>query len=178
MRTFVAIEVSDENVIKRIQTIQSDISINAKTVNPNNLHFTLQFLGDVSEDMVGKITDALSMIEFSSFDVSFKGLGVFPKPSFPRVIWIGTKKGKEELVDLAEKVHSALLPLGFKSDKPFKPHITIFRLKNKIDDISKKLEKYSSEEFGSQKINSIKFKKSVLTPNGPIYTDLMEVKSN
>ena len=97
---------------------------------------------------------------------------------FPRVIWIGTDEiGGNALVDLAKKVESVLAPLGFTSDKPFKSHITIFRIKNKIGDISKDLEKFESYEFGSQEITKIKLKQSVLTPQGPIYSDLEEISA-
>ena len=96
---------------------------------------------------------------------------------FPRVIWIGTdEKGGNELVSLAEKVQDTLVPLGFKSDKPFKPHITIFRIKNKIGDITKELEKFESLEFGTQEITNFKLKQSVLTSKGPIYSDLIEIR--
>ena len=62
-------------------------------------------------------------------------------------------------------------------DKPFKSHITVFRIKTKIGDISEKLEKYEKYDFGSQKILSFKLKKSTLTPQGPVYSDLEEVKA-
>ena len=67
-----------------------------------------------------------------------------------------------------------LKPLGLVSDKPFKPHITIFRIKKKIGDITEELNKQRMVEFGMQKI-SIKLKKSELTSQGPIYSDLEEV---
>jgi len=64
-----------------------------------------------------------------------------------------------------------------KNDKPFKPHATIFRDKNKIGNISNELKEYESYTFGIQKIFEIKFKKSVLTSDGPIYSDLQVVKA-
>ena len=118
------------------------------------------------------------ILEFSPFEVSFVGVGAFPKPSFPRIVWMGTEKtGGEKLSDLAKKVEGALDPLGFKNDKPFKPHITIFRIKNKVGDITKGLSRFENVEFGSQKISEIKFKKSVLTSDGPIYSDLQVITS-
>jgi len=73
-------------------------------------------------------------------------------------------------------IRSKLSHLGFSPDKKFKPHVTIFRVKNKIEDLSSKLEKFSSCYFGKQTVSEIKLKKSELTPNGPIYTDLLVVK--
>ena len=176
MRTFVAVEISDNQIIDSIEKFQSRININAKAVDPHNLHFTLQFLGDVSENDAQKISKALQTIEFSRFKVSLKGVGVFPKLKFPRVIWVGTNEdGGKKLIELANKVQKALLPLGFTSDKPFKPHITIFRVKNKIEDIGEKLEKEKDVDFGVQDIASVKFKQSILTPKGPVYSDIKEI---
>jgi len=176
MRTFVAIEVSNKDVLNSIHKIQTELNIKAKPVELNNMHFTVQFLGEVSEEMVRKISGALNSIEFSTFSISFMGVGVFPKPSFPRVIWIGTNDGVNELEKLAEMIRTKLSQLGFRPDKKFKPHVTIFRVKNKIEGISDKLEKFSSYSFGKQMIYEIKLKKSELTPEGPIYTDVLVVK--
>ena len=176
MRTFVAIEVSNKDVLNSIHKIQTELNIKAKPVELHNMHFTVQFLGEVSEEMVGKISDALNSIEFSAFSISFMGVGVFPKPSFPRVIWIGTNDGINELEKLAEMIRTKLSQIGFHPDKKFKPHVTIFRVKNKIEGMSDKLEKFSSYNFGKQTVSEIKLKKSELTPNGPIYTDLLVVK--
>ena len=178
MRVFVAIEITDEIVIDSIRKFQDELKIEAKPVEPQNFHFTLQFLGEISQDILLKITKALEKIEFSSFDIVLKGTGVFPKPSFPRVIWVGSdEKGGDLLIQLSKKVVKALEPLGFLQDKPFKPHITVFRIKKKIGDISKELESKKMTDFGIQKISNIKLKKSELTSSGPIYSDLMEVKA-
>ena len=176
MRAFVAIEVSDQTVLNSIHKIQDELNIKAKPVELHNMHFTVQFLGEVSEAMVEKISVALNSIDFSAFSIGFTSIGVFPKPSFPRVIWIGTNDGVNELEKLAEMIRSKLSQLGFSPDKKFKSHVTIFRVKNKIEGISDKLEKFSSYYFGKQIVSEIKLKKSELTPNGPIYTDLLIVK--
>ena len=67
MRTFVAIEVNNKNVLNSIHQVQSELNIRAKPIELHNMHFTVQFLGEVSEEMVGKISDALNGIEFSTF---------------------------------------------------------------------------------------------------------------
>ncbi len=178
MRTFVAIEISNKDVINSIKKFQSEINIDAKSVEPENLHFTLQFLGEITEEISQKIIQALRTIEFSSFTVYMKGVGAFPKPKFPRVVWIGTdEKGGNMLIELAKKVEKVLEPLGFFSDKPFKPHITVFRIKKKIGDITKELDKQKTKDFGRQEVSSIKLKKSELTSNGPIYSDIEEIES-
>jgi len=97
MRTFVAIEVSDKDVLNSIHKIQTELNIKAKPVELHNMHFTVQFLGEVSEEMIGKISDALNSIEFSAFSITFASIGVFPKPNSPRVIWIGVTDGINNL---------------------------------------------------------------------------------
>ena len=82
MRTFIAIEVNDQDVLNSIHKIQTELNIKAKPVELHNMHFTVQFLGEVSEEMIRKISDTLSGIEFSAFPISFASIGVFPKPNY------------------------------------------------------------------------------------------------
>ena len=178
MRVFVAIEISNKEAINSIKKFQDNMNIDAKPVESRNFHFTLQFLGEISEEITHKIIQALHTIEFSSFSITLKGIGAFPKIKFPIVIWVGTdENGGNMLIQLSKKVEKVLEPLGFFSDKPFKPHITVFRIKKKIGDISSEMENQKTIDFGIQYISSIKLKKSELTSNGPIYSDLMEISA-
>jgi 2'-5' RNA ligase len=172
MRTFVAVEISNQEVLDSIKKIQSSLNIAAKPVDTQNMHFTLLFLGEISEDMAQKVLAQLRTIEFSPFDISFEGVGAFPKPKFPRVVWVGVGGGGKQLIELAKKVEEKMMPLGFKSDKAFRPHVTIFRIKDKVSDITAELSKYTDVKFGVQRVSEIKFKQSVLTPTGPIYSDI------
>ena len=178
MRIFVAIEISDYNTINSIKKFQSEFSIDAKPIESINLHFTLQFLGEISKDGIKKIISALHTIKFSSFNINLTGIDTFPNPKHPRIIWIGTDQyGRNMLIQLAKKVEKVLKPLELLPDKPFKPHITVFRIKKNIGDVTKKLEEQKMIDFGIQSVTSIKLKQSTLTPNGPIYSDLEEIKA-
>jgi len=178
MRAFVAIEISNNEIIKSIKKFQDSIKIDAKPVESNNFHFTLQFLGEITEEVSKKIIKALNLIEFTSFSVNLEGVGVFPKPEFPRIIWVGTdENGGNMLIELSKKVEKVLKPLEFSSDKPFKPHITVFRIKRKISNITNELKNRKMIDFGIQEIVNIKLKKSELTSKGPIYLDLVEIKA-
>ena len=106
MRVFVAIEVSDQTVLNSIQKVQSELNIKAKPVELHNMHFTVQFLGEVSEEMVGKISGAFNSLEFSPFSISFTSIGVFPKPSFPRVIWIGENSNTRKTYRKCRKLYT------------------------------------------------------------------------
>ncbi|WP_428325139.1 RNA 2',3'-cyclic phosphodiesterase [Nitrosopumilus sp.] len=176
MRTFVAIEISENDIKKSIKDFQNKLQISAKPISSDQLHFTLQFLGEISEEQIQKVIESLQTIKFSEFTINLKGIGAFPKPKFPRVIWVGTdEEGGKNLIELAKRVENVLKPLGLISDKPFKPHITIFRIKKKIGDITEELNKQKFMDFGMQKISRIMLKKSELTSEGPIYSNLEEV---
>jgi 2'-5' RNA ligase len=176
MRIFVAIEITEKGILDNITQLQKNIGIEAKAVPREQIHFTLQFIGDVDETLKEKIINVLNIIEFSKFQITIKGIGAFPRAKLPRVIWVGVDKaGKESLSNIAALVNKKLLELGFKNDKAFKPHLTIFRVKNKINDVTGELTKFNSKIFGTQQVSQIKLKKSTLTPNGPIYEDLTVV---
>lgn len=178
MRTFVAVEISNESTLNAIAKLQSDLKIEAKPVSKENMHFTLLFLGEISDEMAPKIMELLNSVSFSPIEMKLVGVGAFPNPKSPRVVWIGVDKdAAKNLVELALQVEERLVPLGFKSDRPFKPHLTIFRIKNRIGDISQELNKFSTLEIGHETISELKFKKSILTPTGPIYSDLQVVKA-
>ncbi|WP_316506802.1 RNA 2',3'-cyclic phosphodiesterase [Nitrosopumilus sp.] len=179
MRSFVAIEISDSDIINSIKKFQAEINIKAKPVNPNNFHFTLQFLGEISDELAQKVVLALKTIKFSSFIVGLQGVGAFPRSKSPRVVWIGTDEdGGNMLVQLSKMIERLLEPLGLLPDKSFKPHMTVFRIKKKIGDITKELESKKAVDFGKQMVTCIKIKKSELTPNGPIYSDMGEVTAS
>ena len=177
MRTFVAAEIRSDSTLNAIARLQLDLKINARPVTKENMHFTLLFLGEISDDMAQKVMGSLSSVLFNPIKVTLADVGAFPNPKFPRVVWIGVDKDAAKgLVDLAKQVEEKLTPLGFRSDKPFKPHLTIFRIKNRID-ISHELDRYKGVEIGQETISELKFKKSILTPNGSVYSDLQVVKA-
>ncbi len=176
MRTFIAVEIHNDEVLNGITKIQSEFMIKATAVNKQNMHFTLLFLGEIDEKTAEDVKKELSTISFRPIEVKFTHIGTFPNPRFPRIVWIGIDKvASEQLVDLATQVGKKLEPLGFKSDKPFKPHLTIFRIKNNVGDISQTLEKFKAVDLGKEVITELKLKQSILTPNGPIYSDLQVV---
>ena len=176
MRAFVAVEIQDDRILDAITKVQYEFKIKATAVNKKNMHFTLLILGEITEESASNVKKALSTISFKPIEVRFTHVGAFPNPRSPRVIWIGVDEtASKQLVDLAALVEKKLEPLGFKSDKPFKAHLTIFRIKNRIDDISGMIEKFKKIDLGNYTMTELKFKQSILTPNGPIYSDLQVV---
>ena len=179
MRVFIAVEISDVDILKKIQRFQESLQINAKPTKINQIHFTLQFLGEIDEEKCEKVKNMLRTITFSQFNLSLKEVGGFPNLKNPRIIWIGTdKKGAEKLIKITNEIEMKLTSLGFEKNKKFKPHLTIFRVKHKIDDISLQMKEYETIEFGTQIITKIKLKRSILSPKGPEYSDLLEINGN
>ena len=178
MRVFIAVEISNEEILKKITTFQKNVNIDAKPTRAEQIHFTLQFLGEINESKCKQVKNVLSEISFSQFEISLNGVGGFPNLKNPRVVWVGIEKnGAKKLTELANQVGTNLTTIGFKKDKKFKPHLTVFRVKKKIDDISSIMKDFETIEFGSETITKIKLKKSVLSPKGPEYSDLLEVNA-
>ena len=149
-----------------------------KQVKPQNIHLTVRFLGNISPAMVDAIYEEMKQIFFTPFEIELRGLGAFPKLSYPRVVWAGIRKGADKLKDVFEQLEPRLRGLGLKPDtKGFSPHLTIARVrtgrnKAQLIKIVQELEDY---EFGVVKAECLRLKKSDLTPKGPIYTTLKEV---
>ena len=121
MRTFVAVQINNEAVLDSIAKLQSELKIDAKPVSKENMHFTLFFLGEISEDVAQKVMESLNSVSFAPIDVKLVEVGAFPNTRFPRVVWLGVdKNAAKSLIDLATQVEEKLRLLGFKSDKPFK----------------------------------------------------------
>ena len=115
-------------------------------------------------------------LKFTKFDLDVLSCGAFPNSRNPRVIWLGVDNdGGRKISNLSKDVSLALTRIGLKNDKPFKPHLTIFRVKTRIDDITNELLKFKNVEFGKQMVSKIVLKKSKLTQNGPEYTNLGEI---
>ncbi len=180
MRTFVAVEVASQDAIRSMIEFQKTLlsaGLKAKPVGANQLHFTLMFLGEISEAMLDSIKSKLVDINFEPMQVTYQGVGAFPSLKSPRVIWIGVDNiAAPRLKQLAREIEARLSTLGFRSDKEFAPHITLFRVKDRVKNVGNIME-YKDNIFGSDLLSEVKVKKSDLTPSGPVYTDLFIIKS-
>ena len=97
MRTFVSIEINNREILDNITKFQKDVNIDAKAILPEQIHFTLQFIGEIDIVSKEKIVDAMNRIEFSKFEITLEGIGAFPRTKSPRVIWIGVDEAGGEL---------------------------------------------------------------------------------
>jgi 2'-5' RNA ligase len=185
MRTFIAIELSDEirSSLSQIESHLKYSGADVKWVDEKNIHLTLKFLGEIDEEKCDKIKAILDQIADStrSFEISVNDIGAFPKIDHPRVIWVSLDKGAAESKLLAEKIDNALSGIGFEKDaRPFTAHLTIGRVR------SSKNKQALKEKMGSiglqgtrdkkQVVSSIILFQSKLTPKGSIYTKLHEAR--
>ena len=175
IRTFIAVELP-EKFLPEIENIGSQIKIlGVKLVEPGLVHITMKFLGDIHEDKVEPIASALSQIKCKRFEASIKGIGVFPKPSYVKVIWLG---GLGDFESLHSEVERVLSMFKSKQEDEFTPHATIARVKQPVNrtDLMEKIKNIGDPDLGRFSVSSICLKKSTLTLRGPIYETLKEIK--
>jgi RNA 2',3'-cyclic 3'-phosphodiesterase len=185
IRAFIAVEIDPataRRIAAAVQQLKPRIAA-IRWVGAGNFHLTLRFLGNIDESRIEAIGSALTdaLRPFPRFTINAKGLGVFPNPKRPRVLWVGLVGS--HLVSLQAKVESALTPLGFApEEKSFTPHLTIGRWRQgeRADQTAKQtldqeLGKWSEHEFGVSPIEEVILFQSDLKPGGAIYRRLKVV---
>ena len=153
---------------------------NVKWVKIENLHFTLKFLGDTEIQCIDNITDILHSIAigFEPTEIEIKDFGVFPNMSRPRVLWFGMQN-YDMISELADEIENHLEKIGIeRSDKPFKPHLTIGRVKflRNTQILKEIFEKYKDISFQKMQVREFDLIESILKPEGPTYIPLQNFK--
>jgi 2'-5' RNA ligase len=180
LRSFIAFDIEEEAVLRNISNVQERLirtGASLRLIKPENIHITLRFLGDIPITQVDDIHQEMEKISFVPFDIEIKGLGAFPNMRRIRVIWAGIHRGIDELRGIFYQLESGLRNLGFKPDpKGFSPHLTIARVKSgrNRDQLTRLIREFEDYEFGLVKAQCLRLKRSVLTPQGPIYSVLRE----
>lgn len=171
MRVFIAIDLPEE-VKKKIQDIQEKLpEFSGKLTELENLHLTLKFLGEVDEGVVEQVKKELSEIKFKKFEAEIDLLGFFT-PAFVKIIWLHVSNCEEIQHEIEEKIKKM-----FKPEARFMSHLTIARVKNVKDKriFASELKSVDFEKI-KFKVSDFKLKSSELTPEGPVYSNLLEVK--
>ncbi len=103
-------------------------------VRPEQLHFTLRFLGEVSAQQVALVQRALSVPWTTGvFDVRLAGVDLFPYSGEPRVIWLGLDEGRDHMVALKTELDRRLVSVGFGPEtRRFRAHLTLGRIKRRL----------------------------------------------
>ncbi len=170
-RCFAAIEFPFE-VVKEIERIQRELNKMAfigKTIELDNLHLTLKFLGELDDEMLGKVREKLREVEFSSFNARLGECGTFDVMGNPRIVW--SKVNGKEVFELQADIDRVLGEIGFKKEERFMSHLTIARIKYVKDKIGFR-EHVVNLGVGRVKfkIGEFELKESVLGRAGPVYT--------
>jgi 2'-5' RNA ligase len=175
LRSFIAIPLPSV-VQQQVSVLQQQLRPlfpELKNVKTENLHLTLHFLGDQSEELLAEIGQTMLSIgqKKKIFNVELKGLGCFPNLRRPRVLWLGVEP-QTELIDIYQHLAAELSKLGLTIDKqPYRPHLTIGRFKQPPKQTGK-LCPFLSQSCGNITINKMILFSSKLTSQGAIHMPL------
>lgn len=182
VRCFVAFDVASPEVVSKVSLLQRELfelGLKARLVDPSSLHVTLQFLGEVSEELVRDVIKQLGEVRFEPFSVRLKGVGYFPGGGRINVVWLGLEDAGGALARVQRDVAEGLRRLGFRPDKEFVPHVTIMRVKSVTDKerVLNGISRLKDLEVGEVFIDALKLKKSTLMPTGAVYEDIYVVRA-
>ena len=181
IRSFIAIEIPPplKSRMEEIQRVLRRTDADVKWVRPAAIHLTLKFLGSIRQEDVERISQALTPIvaDGESFEVRVQGMGCFPNPRNPRVVWLGVDQGREALASLQGAIEKGMAELSFPpEDRPFSPHLTMGRVRSPRGRVglAQAIEKHQGVPIGSFQAQEVILFRSELRPSGAVYTKLKE----
>jgi 2'-5' RNA ligase len=186
IRSFIAIELPREVklALARLQNrLKSGSRTPVKWVDPDIIHLTLKFLGNISPDIIGRITPALEEAchGVRPLHLEISEPGVFPNTRRVQVVWVGLTGEVERLGQLQKRIDSSLEPLGFKAEsRPFTPHLTLARVREQAtpderQSLGQLVTGTALEGGGSLNVDAVHLMRSQLTREGPVYTRIGSV---
>ena len=194
VRAFIAIELSPDvlaQIGRLLDRVRQDLPPGlVRWVRPEGIHLTLKFLGDVDRGALPEIEQALraACAPHAPFHLRIAGMGCFPTPRRPRVVWIGVEDESHTLAALQRDVERAISPLGFPADRRgFHPHLTLGRVKDtrsrggptaRQQAELAALGAYADRakvRVGEMSVESVHMMRSELLPGGAVYSALASV---
>jgi len=182
MRVFIAIDIG-EHIRKALgdlqQQLQSKLDIrrgDVKWVNPNSIHLTLKFLGEIKDQQVVEVCNIVkdAAARHESFELDVETVGHFGGRS-ARVVWVGCGHGSEHLQDLQKDIEQQLASAGWPEEKrEFTGHLTLCRIRNVKAGVklAQLTENYRDFKLGTMPADAVVVYQSQLRPTGPLYTTL------
>jgi 2'-5' RNA ligase len=177
IRTFIAVELNGPIRARADELIAafSGTAADVKWVEPQNLHLTLKFLGEVRTDDIAGICRAVSVgaKRVAAFELDVRGAGAFPNAAKPHTIWLGAGDGAESMVQLHDAIEAELAKLGFREERRrFQPHLTIGRVRGMgigITELGQLLLQNADTPIGRMNVQKVTVFSSTLLPEGPVY---------
>ena len=176
-RTFIAIELN-QDIRARLVALQRSLATAApdvKWVEPENLHVTLLFLGEVDDRELPAVCRAVqdAVAAQPAFPLTVRSAGCFPNVRRPRVLWVGIAQGLHEVVAIHDAVESPLLALGCyrHEDRRYTPHVTLGRRRSEgpAAALGRALAQHQDWLAGETTVAAVHVMASQLTPHGPAY---------
>ncbi len=187
LRLFVALELPAP-VLRALEAVQERLRADAASravrwTRPEGIHLTLKFLGDTPADDRDAIAAALreAVRGHAPLTLRAEGLGCFPNPGRPRVVWVGLTGDLAPLEALQRSVEAALEPLGFPAERRgFSPHLTLGRARREaataeVKALGRLIAATAVGEIGAWTADSVSLMRSELRPDGARYTCLASV---
>ncbi len=188
IRTFIAIELDDE-IRSALADLQEQLKADVprdtvRWVKPEGIHLTLKFLGNVPASKIEEVQQALTRIcaEFPPFSFSIGGLGCFPNPRRPRVVWVGVQEEEGILKRLQKVIEDGMAELGFpREGREFHAHLTLGRTQRRASSsdvrrLGQLVAQTEVGELGQMQVRGVSLMKSDLKPTGAVYTRLAEAR--
>ena len=183
VRTFIAVlipNVARQALAECIQQLSGLAPQGVRWVDPEGIHLTLRFLGDIPVERVEDVLAAQGVAAccHEPFSLQLCGLGMFPNSDRPRVLWAGVSSDMDALRLLQQEVEAQLERVGFPRDRrPFAPHLTLGRIRNRASSAERKriAAATGSVALGNAEpwlVEESHLIRSTLTPQGAIYTSL------
>ena len=183
LRTFIALDLG-KPIRARLVSLQEQLTAGAsevKWVEPDNLHVTLLFLGEVDQREVIDVCRAVEQAagSISTYSLTVGGVGCFPNARRPRILWAGVSAGAAETIALHDAIERPLLELGCyrREERRFTPHVTLGRIRGErsVPGLDKVIAKHETWQGGETTIAEVQVMSSELTRDGPKYTVLSRV---
>ena len=176
-RLFVSVDLPDDlaDDIAALQARFADAD-GLSFTDPEQAHVTIKFLGDVAEDHVEAVGDAVAEAVAEAgvdpFCARYEGLGVFPSLEYISVLWLGVTTGTDELNRLYDAIEDRTTALGFDAEEhEFTPHVTLARMEHAG---GKELVQRGVREWtptvGEATVGDVRLTESELTSEGPVYS--------
>ena len=182
MRVFIAIDI-DEQIRRALGDLQNELrskvdvkKSDVKWVNPDNMHLTLKFLGEIKDQEAVDVCNITKEVasRHKSFELDVETVGHFGGRS-ARVLWIGTGQNSDNLLQLQSDLEEQLASAGWpKETRKFSGHLTLCRVRNSKAGVklAQMTGGYKGFKLGTILADSISVYQSQLTPKGPVYTVL------